>query len=182
MRSVTVFVSWTCYGRWLHGSERGSVVSDQNVPETPWLPPDPVMQSDERERMTQSPYSLDAARRIVLIAIREVCAHRGWTLHAVHVRATHVHAIVSGEHSPERMLNDFKAYASRALNAAGLDALERKRWTRHGSTRYINKDDYLAAAINYVLNKQGEPMERWPEDAGALPNGRGSLNANEPRP
>jgi hypothetical protein len=63
------------------------------------------------------------------------------------------------------MMNDFKAYASRALNKAGFDTPNRKRWTRHGSTRYINDESYLAAAINYVLNKQGEPMERWPESA-----------------
>ena len=60
-------------------------------------------------------------------------------------------------------MNDFKAYASRALNAAQLDPPERRRWTRHGSTRYINDDTYLAAAINYVLYKQGDPMERYPE-------------------
>ena len=52
---------------------------------------------------------------------------------------------------------------SRALNAAGFDEPTRKRWTRHGSTRYINDQRYLAAAVHYVLYKQGEPMSRWPE-------------------
>jgi hypothetical protein len=58
-------------------------------------------------------------------------------------------------------MNDFKTYASRALNRASLDEPTRKRWTRHGSTRYVNDERYLADAINYVLNRQGEKMETY---------------------
>jgi REP element-mobilizing transposase RayT len=165
MHPITALISWTCYGQWHHGDARGSVDPEHNVVGTPWLPPDPAVESSEREQMAQPAYTMDAARRrVVLAAIREVCAFRGWTLHAVHVRALHVHVVVSGAQTPERMMNDFKAYASRALNKAGFDGADRKRWTRHGSTRYINDESHLAAAINYVLNKQGEPMERWPEN------------------
>src|SRR5438128_6581346 len=125
--------------------------------------------------MIEPDYAMDAARRSVLLAaVREVCAFRRWTLHAVHVRASHVHVVVSGAQTPERMMNDFKAYGSRALNKAGFDKPDCRRWSRHGSTRYINNERYLAAAINYVLNKQSEPMARWPESP--LPDGRGSLD------
>jgi REP element-mobilizing transposase RayT len=173
MHTITAFMSWTCYGHWLHGAERGSVDPQHNVVDAPWLPPNPGLEWSEQERMTQPPYALDAERRsCVLQVIQEVCQHRGWLLHAVHVRAYHVHVLVSGATTPERMMNDFKSYSSRALNKAGFDHAERKRWTRHGSTRYVNEEGYLAAAINYVLNKQGEPMARWPENP--LPDGRGS--------
>ena len=41
----------------------------------------------EDERMGQPPYHLDSTRRdAVLQAIQGVCAHRGWTLVAAHVR------------------------------------------------------------------------------------------------
>lgn len=164
MPPVAVFISWTCYGTWLHGDARGSVDADHNVKDEPWLPPDPALHTVERERMTQPAYRMDADRRSrVLEAIRGVCSHRGWILHAAHVRARHIHVVATGNATPERMMNDFKAYASRALNAAGLESPDRKRWTRHGSTRYINTEEYLAAAVNYVLNKQGAPMDRWPE-------------------
>jgi REP element-mobilizing transposase RayT len=163
--SITALISWTCYGQWLHGNQRGSVDPEHNVLHEPWLAPDPERQDAEGEAMTQHPYELDEPRRrVVLDAIREVCKHRGWILHAVHVRALHVHVVVSGEATPERMMNDFKAYASWALNRAGFDDRSRKRWTRHGSTRYINDPSYLHGAVNYVLNKQGTPMQRWPED------------------
>jgi REP element-mobilizing transposase RayT len=164
MHVITAFISWTCYGQWLHGDTRGSVDREHNTVDTPWLPSDPDRHSLERDRMDQPAYVMDAdRRRVVLAAIQNVCTHRGWTLHAVHVRARHVHVVVTGAQMPELMLNDFKSYASRALNGAGFEDTPRKRWTRHGSTRYMNDDAYLAAAINYVLNTQGEPMQRWPE-------------------
>ncbi len=42
----------------------------------------------------------------------------------------------------------FKSYSSRALNRAEP---ERKRWTRHGSTRWIWKDGDVQEAIRYVV-------------------------------
>jgi REP element-mobilizing transposase RayT len=178
VRDIAYFISWTCYGQWLHGDRRGSVDPENNEFGRPWLPPDSSRRQEEHELSSQPPYELDAPRRrVVLRAIREVCAHRGWTLHAAHVRKLHVHVVVSGDRDPDHMMNDFKAYASRALNAAGFDSPDRKRWTRHGSTRHIDDPRHLAAAVNYVLNMQGEPMERWPE---RLPDGRGS--SDEPRP
>jgi len=191
MHTITAFISWICYGHWLHGAARGSVDPEHNTADMPWLPPDPEVESGERQRMTQPPYVMDAdRRRVVLAAIKSVCDFRGWTLHAIHVRTSHVHVVVTGAQTPERMMNDFKAYASRALNNAGFGDSNRKRWTRHGSTRYINRETYLAAAINYVLNKQGEPMQRWPDPPH--PDGRGSSTGatdepstgatDEPRP
>ena len=55
-------------------------------------------------------------------------------------------------------MNDFKAYASRKLNQAGLDKPDRKRWTRHGSTRYLWKPEQVQAAVDYVIHGQGSPM------------------------
>jgi REP element-mobilizing transposase RayT len=114
---------------------------------------------------------MDQVRRmIVREAIINVCAYRKWTLHALHVRQNHVHVVVTADRPPDRVMNDFKSYASRALNETGFDHSERRRWTRHGSTKYINDNAYLRAAIHYTLNKQGEPMERWPDTP--LPDGR----------
>jgi hypothetical protein len=39
-----------------------------------------------------------------------------------------------------------------------MDGPGRKRWSRHGSTRYLNEDAAVAAAVDYVLHCQGEPM------------------------
>jgi hypothetical protein len=69
-----------------------------------------------------------------------------------------VHVIVEGEALPEKVMNDFKAYASRALNRLNSEESGRRRWARHGSTRWLWKDPDVRAAIHYVIEEQGEPM------------------------
>jgi hypothetical protein len=85
-------ITLVCYGRHLHGCESGSVDHEHNVPGTPILEVDSARAAAERERMDQAPYHLDQIRRdAVLEAIQEVCARRGWSLLAAHVRSNHVH-------------------------------------------------------------------------------------------
>jgi REP element-mobilizing transposase RayT len=109
--------------------------------------------------MDQAPYHLDQPRRdAVLEAIQGVCVHRGWSLLAAHVRSNHVHTVVEAEVPPERVLRDFKAYASRRLNKMSLDEPNRKRWARHGSTRWLWQPQHVSAAVQYVVTEQGEPM------------------------
>ena len=63
---------------------------------------------------------MDGQRRTLgLESLQEVCSYREWGLLAAHVRLSHVHLVVVAEDSPERVLKDAKAYASRALNRAG---------------------------------------------------------------
>lgn len=109
--------------------------------------------------MNQAPYELDPVRReAVLAAILEVCARRGWSLLAAHVRSNHLHTVVDAEASPERVMHDFKTYASGRLNRLGLEEASRKRWARHGSTRWLGKPEHVSAAIRYAVVEQGDPM------------------------
>jgi REP element-mobilizing transposase RayT len=118
---------------------------------------DPGLAACVRGQMKSEPYLLaQASRTVVLDAIREVCTHRGWTLFAAHVRTNHVHAVVEADVRPEEILNDWKAYASRRLNF--VEAAKRPRWARHGSTRWLWKDQDVRDAIKYVAEGQGEPM------------------------
>jgi hypothetical protein len=56
-------------------------------------------------------------------------------------------------------MSTLKSSASRALNELGIDGQgERRRWARHGSTRYIWTKEQLSAAIRYVVSGQGEPL------------------------
>lgn len=109
--------------------------------------------------MDQQPYRMDASRRdAVLVAIVERCRQQTWELLAAHVRTNHVHLVVDAEVPPARVMNDLKSYASRYLNSRGLDEPARKRWTRHGSTRWLWKPEHVSAAIRYVVDEQGEAM------------------------
>jgi REP element-mobilizing transposase RayT len=109
--------------------------------------------------MNQPPYELDSgSRRVVLESLQEVCGHRNWNLLAAHVRSNHVHIIAEAEERPEKVMNDFKAYATRTLNRLEGDERGRRRWARHGSTRWLWKDQDVREAIRYVVEEQGEQM------------------------
>jgi REP element-mobilizing transposase RayT len=152
-------ITFTSYGAHLHGDESGSVDRNHNLPGSPFLEPSPNRAAVEHQKMNQPPFVLDrASREVVLEALREVCSFRGWTLLAAHVRTNHVHVIVESEVWPEKVMNDFKSYASRGLNRLGCDGPDRKRWARHGSTRWLWKDQDVRDAIRYVVEEQGEPM------------------------
>ena len=156
------FITFACYGAHLHGDESGSVDRHHNVFGSPLAEASPERVALKREQMDQAPYLLDQTRRAgVLDALREVCVHRGWSLRAAHVRTNHVHAVVEAEVRPEKILHAFKSYASRNLNRLGIDKPDRKRWARHGSTRWLWKDRDVREAIRYVVEGQGEPMELY---------------------
>lgn len=123
------------------------------------MEPDAARVSLERDLIDQAPYLLNArARGAVLEAIHEVCLHRRWSLLAAHIRMTHVHAVVDADAKPEKVMNDFKSYASRRLNEKSADGPDRKRWSRHGSTRWLKERENVAAAIRYVVDGQCEAM------------------------
>ena len=157
---LAYFITFACYGTWLHGKEPLSVDRDHNLPGTPFVPPDAEREAQERQFMDQPPYEMDAPRRkVVLGAIQEVARFCGWRLLAAHVRTTHVHVVVEASEAPEGVMNDFKGYGSRRLREAGFDVKRRKRWARHGSTPYLWKPEDVDAAVHYVVHGQGEPME-----------------------
>jgi REP element-mobilizing transposase RayT len=156
-------ITFRCYGTWLHGDERGSVdrryfnhVGDQKIRHSQ------SRENYQRGEMRSDSFLLGAAeRKVVDEAIREVCAVRGYGLFAHHVRTNHVHVTVSNSGKPERMMDSFKAYATRALRKAGLIGEEQKVWSRHGSTRYLWTEDHIATAVDYVINGQGDELPKF---------------------
>ena len=162
---MTYLITFACYGCHLHGDESGSVDRNHNLPGSRVIAADPQRASAERLRMDQPPYGMD-----------ERCSERHWSLLAAHVRTNHVHIVVEAESRPERVMNDLKSFASRCLNRAGLEEPMRKRWARHGSTRWLWKRESVSAAIRYVIDGQGDPMALFeaPEPSWTAPSGRGS--------
>lgn len=159
---MAYLITFACYGCHLHGEERGSVDRAHNVPGSRCVEADVRRLAAEKFLMTQPPYSMDEPRRrLVLESLKERCTERQWTLLASHVRTNHVHAIVDSEAMPKRVMNDLKSYASRRLNQAGFEDSHRKRWARHGSTRWLATREAVLAAIQYVLDGQGEVMAAY---------------------
>lgn len=164
--ALAYFNTFTTYGTWLPGSAKGkgSVDAEHNVYGTPFIEPDAQREQAAREAMGQLPYVMSAAERnIVCKAIVDLARARSWSLWAVHVRTNHVHAVVSAERDPGRIMSDMKGRASRDLTLAGFDNAERRRWTRHGSTRHLYREEDVEAKIRYTLDEQGERMA-WYEE------------------
>jgi REP element-mobilizing transposase RayT len=115
--------------------------------------------------MAQQPYQLDQeSRASVLAVMRHHCEYRGWNLLAAHVRMSHVHVVVEAQVRPERVMHEFKSYSSRELNRLDRDGPDRKRWTRHGSTRWLWNDKDVQQAVRYVIDGQGPPMALFVAD------------------
>src|SRR5262245_51379061 len=168
---LAYFITFTTYGTWLHGRDPGSVDKAHHEVGMPFLPPDVALELESRGEMNQPPYLLDAPRReIVLRTLREVAAHRGWRLWAVHVRSNHVHVVVTADATPEKVMSDLKAYASRRLKEHFTETVDRKRWTQHGSTRYLWTEPEVAAASEYVVTGQGESMAVHDERGASPPS------------
>ena len=142
---------------WLHGDVRGSVDRITNIFDTPLLPPDRVRRRTEEQELKSAPVVLTAdQRRVVEMAVRNLCLHRGYALLAVNVSTNHVHAVISAARKPERVLEAIKAYATRELRQTSSIPATMKPWGRHGSTRYLWKDRSVEKAIAYVLYGQGD--------------------------
>ena len=164
MTPIAYHLTWTTYGTWLPGDARGWVQSGSpGVQE-----PDPERLQDARRLMAESAVVLTGDQRnLVAQTIRDHCAHRRWTLHALNARSNHIHVVVSASHDSDEMMNQFKAWCSRKLSdLAGLKmpvarkAGRRRWWTERGSTKVIYDEENLRNAIAYVLEKQGESIAR----------------------
>jgi REP element-mobilizing transposase RayT len=152
-------LTWTCYGTWLHGDERGSIRREFKGLKWPVIESDPVLLETMRRKLKQAPYLISPeARPVILQTIREVCEHRDWYLAKQNVRTNHVHAVVNGDDKPEKMLGDLKAWCTRRLREAGIVAQDRRVWTDGGSTVYLWNTDDLAVAVDYVANRQGSDL------------------------
>ncbi|MGH9840990.1 MAG: transposase [Blastocatellia bacterium] len=100
-------------------------------------------------------------------AVRGVCTHRGWTLRAINVRTNHVHVVVSAPCDPDKVLNDFKAYATRGMRKAGVWQNPITPWAERGSRKYLWKLRSVERAVDYVLNHQGDDLiPDFDEDEG----------------
>jgi REP element-mobilizing transposase RayT len=153
-------LTFTCYGSHLPGDARGSF-DHVRQGERRFLFPTPALERYSRAQTTQAPYLLSTvpARAAVRDAIAAACRFRSWFLYALHVRTNHVHGVAESEAPADRILHDWKAYATRALRAAGLASPGQFVWTHGGSAHNLISRKALTDAVRYVIEGQGEPME-----------------------
>ncbi len=157
---MAYLLTWTTYGTWLHGDERGSVDDSHNIPGADYAPPDPPRHAARVASQNTPCVALDAAaRRVVGQAVADHCRLRCWELIALNVRTNHVHAVVHcGDERPEVAVGQLKSWATRRLRATGMFDAAARVWTRQASTRYLWDAESVRHAGIYVVEQQGEEL------------------------
>jgi hypothetical protein len=154
---LAYLLTWTTYGTWLPGDERGWVQRPGQ-----FRSPNPGIQAAARSLLTEEPCVLTPQqRRLVEETIAKHCVIRGWHLHVINCRTTHVHVVVTASLRPEVARDQFKAWCTRRLKelqrASAADPAMPLRvhwWTERGSERWLNDEASLADANYYVRECQ----------------------------
>jgi REP element-mobilizing transposase RayT len=154
---LAFFITWTCYGTFLPGDERGW---------TKWHKgeqlPQPLLEAWCRDRMSESPVLLEPDQRaIVEQVVGEHCDVRHWSLHAVNCRSNHCHVVVTApNYDGEQVRDQLKAWGTRRLkehqqrNGVPGHSVREHWWTRKGSVRQVFDEESLEAAVLYTLEGQ----------------------------
>jgi REP element-mobilizing transposase RayT len=165
-------LTWTTYGTWLPGDERGFVGKQvdvrgkafiHNIPGTSYDAKVVPLHSAMAERLKCPPIYLVTAQAEALIEqFQETASHRCWKLLAAAVMRSHVHLVVGvpGDPEPETLLQAFKSYGSRKLNRMWTRPASDTWWTESGSKRKKSTEEAIVAAVCYVLD-QPSPLVIW---------------------
>ncbi len=148
-KPIAYFITWTTYGSWLPGDERGWRARGKPGIQQP----DPKRKERAERLMSGDPVVLTLPQRTVVeTTIKAHCDIRHWNLHAVNARTNHVHVVVTAEAEPAKVMDQLKAWCSRHLNEQ--DGGKKRWWTYHGSLEPINDEEHLVNAIQYTLERQ----------------------------
>ena len=177
-------LSNTLYGNWLPGAAPGFVghVRDHrpddpanqprithNIPGTPCDEDMPGLEEAARARMKGPPIHLTTAHAEVLLEqFQETARHRGWQLDAIAIMFNHFHIVVgvTGDPKPSKILGDFKSWGTRKLTVRFGAPASETWWTERGSKRKLKDEAARAAAIQYVLYDQPNPLLTWSPETG----------------
>ena len=114
---LAYFLTWSTYGTWLPGDERGWIEYRRG-----WQLPDAVRKLEAEARMTEDACRFDGEQRdVVERQIAETCNVRGWELHAVNCRSNHAHVVVTADQAPKIVRNQLKAWCTRRLKELEIE-------------------------------------------------------------
>jgi len=153
-------ITWRGYGTLLPGDPNW-VTDSMNIYGDPLPPESKELALYARQLLRYPVYLMDQKRRVVVRdATIEICLKRGWDLLATQIRTTHGHAVIRAECDPDIVACAIKGRASRRLNQKRIDSdRDGERWAESASKKRLWTEERVQAAIDYVLNGQGERME-----------------------
>jgi hypothetical protein len=136
-------ITWTTYGTWLQGDERGYAKDGAILPAN-----EKLEESNSQLQVRDAVYISEAQQRAVREAILKEAATRCQKIYAISVEATHVHVVVGQTGEPiDKMVAYYKTAARLALQEKGHTG---RLWTRGYDKRFCFDDASLTARIEYV--------------------------------
>ena len=156
------FLTFTCHGVRLHGDPDGSVDRFHNSYGSSLVGPHRRLHGLDAGSNEHRAVFPDRPRRgCVLQAILETCVLHGWLPWTVHVRTTHVHAVISAPQPAKALRRAVKTLCHEGpaprrfrCNPTPQVDPQRKHWVH-----LWNRPDRLEAAVIYVAAEQGQPLE-----------------------
>jgi REP element-mobilizing transposase RayT len=142
-RMLGYMITWTTYGSWLQGDERGFVKDGRIVGKNEGL------RNANVKRLKASPVEFGQhERQIVREAIIGKAEQLGQKIHALAVCSNHVHVVAERiSQSIEMVVSHHKNAARLALQANGFVG---RVWTRGFDKRYCFDRQQLQSRIKYV--------------------------------
>ena len=140
---IAYMVTWTTYGTWLQGDERGYVKNGET------LEPNPNLKESNLSCLKQQITKLtlkqkDTARNAILEEAKRI----NHNIHAIAVCSNHIHIVAENNHLPiYQVVKRYKDVATAALKRTGLNA---KLWTKGFDKRFCFTEKQLKQRIEYV--------------------------------
>jgi len=162
--NFALHTTWTCYGTWMPGDERGHV-SNVLVPLQGYDPKRNVPGSevalgdantkDRASALQKYPTVWLTANQAVCVAetLTVAAKKRNWHISIAAVMANHVHVVTFGcPPDGASVRRVWKGTTQAALSK--LVGQSRSWWTDGGSDRYKNDEKAIESAIEYVANQE----------------------------
>jgi REP element-mobilizing transposase RayT len=161
--------TWTCYGTWLPGDERGYVsntllptggyVPKENTPGTPYTADDPTTR--DRARSLQKGETVFLNHEQALIAARalvKAAQERNWRIVRAALMCNHIHVVVMDCPDDGPMVRRILKGTSQAA-LSKFTGRKQRWWTAGGSDRYKHDWQAIENAVNYVEQQPGKLVE-----------------------
>ena len=148
---LAFFITWTVYGTYVQGDERGWRRRCNGSQE-----PQPLLAQWRRDRLKHDILPLSTEQRqVVEKTCHDHCNHRDWHPWAVNARTNHVHVVVTANDYAGRTVRDqLKANCTRALREQWPVFVDRPVWTVGGDWECINSEQNLETVCQYVREAQ----------------------------
>jgi len=142
-KTIAYMITWTTYGTWLQGDNRG-YVKDGRI-----LPSNQSLEDSNKQNLSKEPVRLsNVQRQIVQNAILEKAEELNQKIYVLSVSSNHVHIVA--EYTPMPIGLVVRHCKGAAQSALRKTCLAGKVWTKGFDKRYCFNEQTLKKRIDYV--------------------------------